>query len=270
MLVAAWLSAGCGVGATGRRVLPPLPPGVRVHATEDAYEVEGGSVAEIRRSLRTGAPTVRGRSFRGVHRWNVRWRYRYREEGTGCSLTRITIDLDSSIRLPRWNGRAKADSALVKTWDRYLAALRGHEFGHRALAYRAAREIHRELSRLRGASCPLLGARANELGRSIVKRYNDLSAQYDEETRHGATEGATWPPPPQAGDRAWRPSPRLALSYRSRYRPTSAWKAIPSRMSAEYVPPTNHSSTMARASGARESRKSANSWEVAPEACRSW
>ena len=42
-------------------------------------------------------------------------------------------------------------------------------------------------------SCDTLGTSANALGKSILRKYNQLDLDYDRDTRHGTTQGARFP-----------------------------------------------------------------------------
>ena len=64
-------------------------------------------------------------------------------------MTWIAAELESVIQVPQWNEREAADSTLVAMWDTYITALRGHEDTHREYLYRQARDISRELYRIR-------------------------------------------------------------------------------------------------------------------------
>jgi len=183
------LLGACG-HASGVRSLPALPPGATVFPTEEYYAVTGGSVEEIRRSLRAAAAEAIGRNAVGYHRWNVRWSYQYRETPLGCEVTEIDIDLESTITLPRWRDRGSSDSSLVAFWDSYLVALRSHEYCHRVLAYQQANELYRMLRRFRAPSCGLLRPDADAAGRQILDRYRQINQEYD----RSSTGYLTWPP----------------------------------------------------------------------------
>jgi predicted secreted Zn-dependent protease len=173
-------------------VPPPLPIGVRAEVIEQPYDVHGLTRAEIMRSLNEEARTFVGRGFRGYHQWNIRWQFRYAPSLRGCDITSSAVNLESVTTLPRWVDRNRADSALVAEWDRYIGALRSHENGHRDIGYRAAAEIQRTLRRFSAGSCASISPQANHVARDILERHKRENSEYDEETRHGATEGASW------------------------------------------------------------------------------
>lgn len=189
LLLAACTSSGIAVPDS----LPPLPPSVAVDALDETYAVTGTTMATVTRSLRENGPVVDGRRVFGRHRWNVSWRYRSVPTATHCTLTDVRVSLMSRILLPEWSDRDAADPELVRAWGEFLEGLRTHELGHRALAYRAAAEIERELRRHTAPGCEFIGRNANDRGDFIVSRYRAAQDRYDEETGRGRTQGAVWP-----------------------------------------------------------------------------
>ena len=195
VLTAATWTAACVTGPSAERgTAPPLlPPGVRAHEAEVRYDVRGLTDRAIAASLAREARRVTGSRFRGRHDWRIRWEYRYAaDDVAGCAITTSAVHLESTTVLPRWVDRVHADSDLITKWDRYIAALREHEEGHRDRAYRAAAEIQRALRRLRTSSCTLMAAEANRVAQDLLRRHRRQQADYDRETNHGATQGAGW------------------------------------------------------------------------------
>lgn len=108
-------------------------------------------------------------------------------------MTRVRVELNATNTMPRWAEREEADSALVREWDGFVAALRIHEDGHRDLTYAAAREIQQALRRIVSPSCATIPHTARVRGDEILRKYRELQARYDEETRHGAAQNVRWP-----------------------------------------------------------------------------
>ena len=183
------LQMGCGQ-SRGARALPPLPAGVTAEVSEVSYIVRGATVPEIRLSLRTAATAALGSGQVGLHTSRLRYSYRFGHQGIYCEMTDVTIELESAIQVPRWTDREAADSTLVAMWDKYITALRGHEYTHREYLYRRAKDISRELSRVTSPTCDTMQSRANSTVRLINDRYRRLNEQFDEESR-GTLR---WPP----------------------------------------------------------------------------
>ena len=135
-----------------------------------------------------------GRRFDGYTRWYVSWRYQYSNSGGSCAIASVTTSVKVTMTLPRWSNESGGNSATRQQWARYLAALEQHEQGHRRHGVEAAHEVDRAIAAMPPAgSCDALGANANALGTSILRKYNQLDLDYDRDTQHGATQGARFP-----------------------------------------------------------------------------
>ena len=187
-LALALVSWGCGQ-AMGARALPPLPRRARAEVSELPYIVTGTTVPEIRLSLRTAAAEALGGSSVGLHRSRLGYSYRY-QQGVYCEIIEVTIELESSIQVPRWTDREAADSSVVAMWDKYITALRSHEYTHREYLYRRARDISRELNRIESPTCGAIQGMASSSAARINDQYRRLNEQFDEESRGTIA----WPP----------------------------------------------------------------------------
>lgn len=183
--------AGCGSAGSGSPRLPSLPPGVVSQHADRAYPVRGVTRAEIFESLLQ--TRVANGGSQGRYSWTLEWSYGYRPVDDACRSRDVVVRLTSQTLLPAWQDRARADSALAGEWDIFLGRLREHEEHHRAIVYRAAREVYYRLQRLSVPSCQAFSPRANAAAREIMDRYRRLDAAYDEDTDHGRTEGVAWP-----------------------------------------------------------------------------
>jgi len=86
--------------------------------------------------------------------------------------------------------------AVTEQWDAFLAALRTHEAGHRDLGFAAARAVRAAILDTGPTACGDVTRRANAAGQQAIEEYNQRNAAYDRDTRHGAAQGAVWPPRP--------------------------------------------------------------------------
>jgi predicted secreted Zn-dependent protease len=174
-----------GVANTRGRV-----PRLRV----ETYDVEGTTAQEIRRDLNRRGPLSHGQRFDARTEWNVRWRFDLEPRDESCRATRPRVDLDVLVTLPRWRQPTDAPASLVERWQRYLRALENHEEGHAAIGASAADEIRAALAQLPPApTCDEAERRANRAGQEIVGAHNRRDEEYDEQTDHGATQGARFP-----------------------------------------------------------------------------
>ena len=183
------LQMGCGQ-SRGARALPPLPAGVTAEVSEVSYIVRGATVPEIRLSLRTAATATLGSDMVGLHSSRFNFEFGYTQQGNYCVMKEVTIRLESAIQVPQWTERGTADFRVVAMWDRYIRAVRAHEYTHREHLYRRARDISQELYRIKSPTCASMQSRVRSTTVRINDRYRQLSEQFDEESRGTIT----WPP----------------------------------------------------------------------------
>jgi len=173
----------------------PLPPGVTAYANEVRYAVDGTSVEGIAASLRGRAPVTPEGRFVGHHRWQLEWRGDFARSAGMCGFRRLQVHVRGTTTVPEWRRPPGADSALVGSWDRFLAALRAHEAGHWRIALAGGGEMRDRLAALRRPRCEDLEVEARLEGERIVAATDARQSRYDDETDHGHRDGAAWPPP---------------------------------------------------------------------------
>ncbi len=173
----------------------PAQAAVDVSDQVERYAIEGSTPSDLRREMNAKGPRgADGRRFDGYTRWHVSWRYRYHNTGGGCAIASVNTSVKVTITLPQWRNDNRSDSTTRAQWSRYLAALELHEQGHRRHGVDAGSEVDQAIAAMPPAgSCDALGANANALGMSILRKYNQLDLDYDRDTRHGATQGARFP-----------------------------------------------------------------------------
>ena len=159
------------------------------------YDLRGATVQELLQQKKALGPIGKdGKRYGANTKWHVAWRYAYRNEGGRCRIDQVTTSADIVFTLPRWNPPHRAASNLRARWDRYVFALQEHENGHRDFGISAAREVEREIAALPPRdNCRKMGEHANVTGRRVLDKYRALEIRYDQDTRHGATQGAVFP-----------------------------------------------------------------------------
>jgi predicted secreted Zn-dependent protease len=182
----------------------PSPPGgapavaLRAGITEADervdYEVVGSTGAEVRADIDAKAPRRDGRWFAAFTEWHVDWRFDFSSAANRCALVSPRVTLRVKYTYPRWQAPAGAPAALTGKWASYHAALELHEAGHRDLGAAAANEIAELLARPQSsATCPAIESSANEEAEAVLAKYRRREIEYDGTTRHGVTQGATFP-----------------------------------------------------------------------------
>lgn len=159
------------------------------------YDIEGDTETQLRSSLDTHGPQDESGDRNDAYTsWYVTWHYAFDESPEGCGIGPVSTQVRVTVTLPRWKGFAEEHHPLNEHWRKYLEALRVHESGHREHGFQAAVEITDSLPTLpRLPTCDAAELAANEAARSILQRYKQRDVDYDEETRHGATQGALFP-----------------------------------------------------------------------------
>lgn len=154
------------------------------------YPISGSTVQELGAQMKSlGPPQQDGRRFPGGASWNIDWQYSTTQQGARCRIGQVRVNLESTITLPQWQQHAQAESGLAAAWDTFLAQLDVHEQGHVQHGVEAAEQIRQALTGMTG-SCSTLAEQANQRGVQIIEQYNQRDLDYDEQTRHGATQGA--------------------------------------------------------------------------------
>ena len=98
------------------------------------------------------------------------------------------------MRLPKWSSRSAADAAVAEAWDSFLEKLMTHEAEHYRIIESGTRQMYNALLDLRAHTCGVLDTQANLKVQQIAARQAEENRRLDERTRHGAAEGAVWPP----------------------------------------------------------------------------
>ena len=80
---------------------------------------------------------------------------------------------------------------MTSEWNRWLAATKMHEDGHRKIVLSTAEEIIEQLGSIGPQPiCDDVNKVANDLGNDLLKQMNAQHAKYDSDTKHGRSTGA--------------------------------------------------------------------------------
>jgi predicted secreted Zn-dependent protease len=157
------------------------------------YDVHGRTARELAGEMRRLGPKTAQGAFFGETHWDIHWQTRSKNVGAYCEITDVQVRMEATMTLPRWTPPPDTEPGLLGQWKTYLAALETHEVGHKEIAARSAREIEDVLRRYTG-NCLSLNAETRRLTDPVLQRLEAEQAQYDATTRHGATQGAIFPP----------------------------------------------------------------------------
>lgn len=161
------------------------------------YEIEGATVAEVRRDLYTNASVEDEGELRFARAdWQVSWQTGTEETEAGCIVTDVATKVAVAYLLPRWSGRDAAAAALRDEWDGFVGALLGHLLRHQQLAVDTANRIEKEVRGLgERPGCDALRDDADEIALRAIENARRREQQYDYTSRFGKTQGADFPVP---------------------------------------------------------------------------
>ena len=100
----------------------------------------------------------------------------------------------SVITLPQLAEDPPVPRDLRDAWDSYLASLRAHEEGHRAIALRVLRGFGRRAAVVRRRECDRFQGLFESMTEAAEGELRSSQDAYDRDTDFGRTQGAVWPP----------------------------------------------------------------------------
>jgi predicted secreted Zn-dependent protease len=162
--------------------------------TTNYYTVTGASLSEIRQSIRQNRPWRERFDLDGMTDWRVTWQFNVTQNGGGCRCSSFDTQTAIKITLPRWIAPTNAPNTIKDIWQKYAVALGQHEAGHAVIALAAAADLRKRVQEIgEGKDCASLKQRINDLGRQVIEAHRKRDKDYDEQTQHGVTRGASLP-----------------------------------------------------------------------------
>ena len=186
-------SYGSGVAQAQAAIYLPLvttvavtPPTIQPIAIDDAtmdfYTVEGASEEDIRASINGARPPG---GYDALTKWDFQWSVPGDGNGS-CNLDDVTIDYTIIVFFPQWTPPGEATAELLDKWNGYINALALHESGH---VERVVPYVPELIANIKESSCDSYNAAAQ----GWLDAIDQLNAEYDADTDHGATQGAVFP-----------------------------------------------------------------------------
>jgi predicted secreted Zn-dependent protease len=174
--------------------LPHLPAHADPIITEKitTYAVSGKTPKDVRADINRKRKAAAGGGYDSINNWNTWWTVNTERTARGCAITSVKVTLDIEIVIPKLVASAPAD--LRRRFDTYLEHLMVHERGHSKHSIAAARQIEPALMKMAPKpTCRETIQAANKLANSFLLKQRQIDKDYDARTRHGATQGATFP-----------------------------------------------------------------------------
>jgi predicted secreted Zn-dependent protease len=197
--VTTFAGEGGGIGATvdaGRslqNVNVVIPP--KVNESYKYYEVSGLCETDLCCDLKQKCFRMKdGKKYDSVTSWKMKWDYARIRSPQACTTDFFTVTVDVVFHLPKWVRTGEAPQPLVEKWNSYMEKLMIHEQGHRDRAVEAANELTRAVAELPPApTCAVLDREINNLLRTRKESLIKNQEKYDDETKHGVTQGVLFP-----------------------------------------------------------------------------
>jgi predicted secreted Zn-dependent protease len=171
-----------------------LPVADRPEVSESRvyYRINGGTVRELDQQMRQLGPLDRtGAHYDGYTQWHISWKYHSVQKDGVCKLDSARVTVTIQTTLPQWDPPRFSRPGLDSSWREFEAALATHENGHKAIALQAAEAILATLEALAPQdSCEALDALVSSEGNRLLAEARLNETEYDQRTRHGATQGA--------------------------------------------------------------------------------
>jgi predicted secreted Zn-dependent protease len=161
------------------------------------YAMTGSSIRDISLSLRQTRP------WKSPHdastEWRIQWNAFVSRNGDQCYCTSFETTTMITVTLPKWIPPTNTPPAVREAWAKYLRALEQHEAGHADIALAATAEMHKRIKEIRSeADCDALRTKVKTECDAILEAHRAREKEYDQQTRHGATQGARlWGPRPE-------------------------------------------------------------------------
>jgi len=159
------------------------------------YDVGGSTPQAIRTSInahpeRPADPN--GAMFDAKTRWEIKLVWTFDTSRGMCRAKNITTYLSITQTFPHWVP-TDADGSLQQEWNDYIVALRLHEDGHKQIALDAANDAIERVRAQTFATCQEFNIAARNAVDAATSIGDRRDEQYDDTTRHGATQGARFP-----------------------------------------------------------------------------
>lgn len=163
-----------------------------LNETYHYYPVSLANISTMLDDINNASPIRHdGRVFHGYTKTSLTWSFFWRNNESLCTISEVSTQVDALYTLPKMVD-GLADDHVTEIWQRWYPALVEHEKGHTQLAVRMADELRKGLENLPGfQQCENLEKKANAIGYKFIDKLKHLDKEYDIETQHGATEGAS-------------------------------------------------------------------------------
>lgn len=177
------------ISASSQQASPEAACELKVKERYQYYDIDGLTVKELLNQMKhNGTKWDDGKTYAALTTWNLNFRYDISEQNDKYFVKSVRTDVEIVYHLPR---KLSAGSELAAVWENYMDRLKRHEFGHKDITVKTAGEINEILASLPKYSNPKeLEREAKRRTDQKLKQLKVLQVAYDDDTRHGETQGA--------------------------------------------------------------------------------
>ena len=166
---------------------------VQLQEKFEHYTIAPAEVDQIKLELRRNSPVSRkNQVFHGETEWTLIPNFRWQWVAGKCRVKDVLVQLNGTYTLPKLLKDLPHTSKTRQRFDSYYQALLAHEKGHQDLWLKAGEEIeHLLLNFPPYTSCSEMNDAVKSRIAVIIGRYQQLNRDYDKQTGHGRTQGAS-------------------------------------------------------------------------------
>ena len=160
------------------------------------YQIYGRNATDIRTQIQHCAPGSHGSAlaeYTAQTSYSLVWQYNVHTESTACTVNTVKVGLHTAMALPSWQPSADSVTGLASRWQSFMSALVNHEQGHVAIDKQYAAKIVSDINSIGALNCASVTATVNGIINNDVSALNAANSTYDQQTNHGATQGANLP-----------------------------------------------------------------------------
>ncbi len=172
--------------------LASAPAGISSDVSEQTYTVYGDTARSLGDNLKRCAPFSSSGDGHAYTAYRINWTFTPQPlTAETCTITDVKVGSRIVYHYPNWANSGSATDNLVSQWTVYMERLREHETGHGNYVEASANNILGILNSLPVAlNCDEATVNATNAALRELDRLKANHKAYDQETQHGATQGA--------------------------------------------------------------------------------
>ncbi len=163
-------------------------------AKESFYPIDAAKLSDVMRKFKF--KDKNGNPLAAETTWEVNNTFPIVKKAGTWEADPISWKYSNKVELPEWTGFSRASETEKKEWADFIKKTREHEQGHvdRVKKYMET-EMPEQQKKASAATKPALQQELKKKTTEVGDKLKEISDKYDDDTNHGATQGATLKPP---------------------------------------------------------------------------